>query len=237
MNALQTALWCRIDGYAFDEVDASLPFSARLARDNNWSLTFAKRAMQEYKNFVFLAVTAGHPVTPSDEVDQVWHLHLLYTRAYWEDFCKILGGPLHHGPTQGGAREGHKFHGWYENTLRSYARVFAAAPPADLWPEPAKRFGKGAVLRRIDTRACWLIPLPRLPRPVWAAVVTVPLLWLAGCDTSAETRDLGMLLPVVILMVVVWFTNKNDNNRGGGSGGGCGAGGDGGCGGCGGCGG
>ncbi|MEZ6192343.1 MAG: hypothetical protein R3C45_13785 [Phycisphaerales bacterium] len=50
--------------------------------------------VNEYRRFCYLAIAAGHTVTPSDEVDQAWHLHLLYTRDYWEDFCpNVLGTP------------------------------------------------------------------------------------------------------------------------------------------------
>ena len=244
MNSMEIDLWSRIDGYALDMVDAALPFSARLARDNNWSVNFAKRAIEEYKKFVFLAMTAGHPVTPSDEVDQVWHLHLLYTRSYWEDFNRILGRPLHHGPTLGGADEGRKFHTWYENTLCSYSKVFAVAPPVDIWPEPRRRFGNVAHFRRINVRTHWLISRPRLPRFTRLAVVTAPFLWLAGCDINTEA-DLSKAIPFFIVLVgFIWSLasapdnskknkKKDDNNSGGG---GCGAGsGDGGgCGGCGG---
>ena len=73
----QLELWTRIAAFDLDAVDAELPFSARLARDNGWSRAYAVRAIEEYKRFVFLAMAAGHPVTPSDEVDQVWH------RASW----------------------------------------------------------------------------------------------------------------------------------------------------------
>ncbi len=45
----------------------------------------------EYRRFAFLAATAGHPVTPSDAVDQAWHLHLTYSRDYWDRFCPLLG--------------------------------------------------------------------------------------------------------------------------------------------------
>lgn len=48
----------------------NLTFSQRLARDNCWSLNYAQRVIKEYKKFAFLAVCAGHPVTPSDQVDQ-----------------------------------------------------------------------------------------------------------------------------------------------------------------------
>jgi hypothetical protein len=43
-------------------------------RANGWSRPFALRAIEEYRKFVFLALVADHQVTPSDQVDQVWHL-------------------------------------------------------------------------------------------------------------------------------------------------------------------
>jgi len=53
-------------------------------------------------------------VTPSDTVDQAWHLHLIYTGHYWEELCgKVLGLQLHHEPSAGGAVEGGK----YEQTI------------------------------------------------------------------------------------------------------------------------
>ncbi|MCX5952813.1 MAG: hypothetical protein NTZ40_04815 [Cyanobacteria bacterium] len=36
----------------------------------------APGAIEEYRKFVFLALVAGHQITPSDQVDQVGHLHL-----------------------------------------------------------------------------------------------------------------------------------------------------------------
>ena len=63
----------------------------RLASENGWSREYAVRVMQEYRRFAFLAVAAGHPVSPSDAVDQAWHLHLVYTRSYWDEFCAIEG--------------------------------------------------------------------------------------------------------------------------------------------------
>ena len=72
----------RILAYSFDEEEEAYPFAARLARENDWSRDFADRVIAEYRRFAFLALAADHPVTPSDQVDQVWHLHLLYTRSY-----------------------------------------------------------------------------------------------------------------------------------------------------------
>ena len=86
------------------------------------------------KRFCFLAATVDHQVTPSDAIDQAWHLHLTYSRDYWERFCPaVLGRPLHHGPTAGGSAEQHRYFEQYAATLKSYEQAFGAPPPADLW--------------------------------------------------------------------------------------------------------
>ena len=141
MDTLQAALYSRIDNFNLDVAGVQLTFSQRLARENNWSQLFTSRAIDEYKKFTFLAMVAGHPVTPSQQVDAVWHLHLTYSQSYWQDFCpNILGGPLHHEPTQGGTDEADKFREWYGNTLISYETWFDEKPPADIWPDVNKRF-------------------------------------------------------------------------------------------------
>src|SRR6185436_12357785 len=103
MRADHVELWRAIESFQIGPPDCDLPFGARLARENGWSLPFAARVIAEYKRFVFLAATAPHPVTPSDSVDQAWHLHLLYSESYWSELCgQVLRRPLHHGPTRGG---------------------------------------------------------------------------------------------------------------------------------------
>lgn len=150
-------VWNSLSLYTFGPDDAALPFAARLARENGWSLAEAERVIEEYKRFCFLAVTAGHPVTPSDQVDQVWHLHLTYTRDYWERFCPLLGSPLHHGPTAGGSDEQHRYFTQYAETLRSYERVFGS-PPADLWPDAARRLNEDPKARRVHPRDAIIVP-------------------------------------------------------------------------------
>ena len=77
-----SGLWASIEKFEFDTPGVELPFSARLARDNGWSSDFAHRVIEEYRRFLYLSAVAGHTVSPSDEVDQVWHLHLTYTSSY-----------------------------------------------------------------------------------------------------------------------------------------------------------
>jgi hypothetical protein len=159
-------LWARITKFPLDDPGSALPFSLRLARENGWSRHFACRVIEEYKRFCYLARRAGHSVTPSDEVDQAWHLHLLYTQAYWTFCGRVLGRPLHHNPTRGGPDESAKFREAYERTLASYRRMFGFDPPPDVWPSVAVRFAHPGAIRRVDTASYWLIP-----RPSWRHLI------------------------------------------------------------------
>ena len=151
----------RILALELDAEGAQLPFTARLAREQGWMLVFAGRVVEEYKRFVALAMLAGHPVTPSEQVDQAWHLHMVYTKSYWQDMCRdILGRDLHHQPTLGGEEENGKFTDWYGKTLESYRRLFGADPPADIWPPPQIRFANAGTGRWVDTADYWLIQKP-----------------------------------------------------------------------------
>ncbi|HTU12959.1 MAG TPA: hypothetical protein VMG08_18865 [Allosphingosinicella sp.] len=168
MDAIRTIpvtddpLWVRLSYYAIGPEDAALSFAARLARENGWTRAAAERVIGEYKRFCYLAVRAGHPVTPSDAVDQAWHLHLTYSRDYWERFCpEILGAPLHHGPTAGGGAEAALYYEQYALTLQSYARLFGEDAPADLWPDARRRFRADPKARRVHPRDGLFLAWPR----------------------------------------------------------------------------
>lgn len=157
----QTKLYRQIQAFEIDQPGVTLPFSKRLARDHQWSLSYTGRVIEEYKKFLFLAVVADHPVAPSNAVDQAWHLHLTYTHSYWDDLCaRILSRPLHHHPAQGGARE--LFWDCYSKTLDSYESIFGYSAPADIWPSPAVRFWQAGILRQVSSQDYWMIPRPNL---------------------------------------------------------------------------
>ncbi|WP_235973755.1 glycine-rich domain-containing protein [Parasphingopyxis marina] len=152
MTPTDDPLWQRLEPYAIGPPDAALSFCSRLARENRWPEDFAGRVIEEYKRFCYLCATADHVVTPSDAVDQAWHLHLTYSRDYWERFCpEILGCPLHHGPTAGGEAELAKHYEQYALTLRSYAQVFGN-PPGDIWPGARRRFFEDHKAYRLHPR-------------------------------------------------------------------------------------
>ena len=257
--------WKRLVNYNIDDIDSELSFSKRLARDNNWSYKYTRRVIVEYKKFIFLVVHMKKSLTPSDEVDQVWHLHMLYTEEYWDKFCgTIVETKLHHHPTRGGNKEREKFYDWYTSTLDNYRSIFGNAPPDDIWPNLYDRFNRAPYYRRLNINEYLLISKNRLLN-VSKMVLTVVFLLLAGFTMAASPDSdndysfvyiLGFLmLFFIVLGMVHWQlkNNKKKNDRssstgnGGGGGGNFGSNesntngdsgsGDAGCGGCGGCGG
>lgn len=126
-------VWEKLQSFHFDEPDAPHPFSARLAKEQKWSRDFTARAIEEYRKFLYLLYGAGRKVTPSKVVDEVWHLHLLYTHSYWELLClEIFQRPIHHHPGNGTDEDNEMFAAIYERTLDDYAAVFGE-PPVDIW--------------------------------------------------------------------------------------------------------
>lgn len=167
--------WEKLRDFALDDPQSDRPFSVRLREENGWSAEYAARVIEEYRRFLFLGVTCPHPVTPSDPVDQVWHLHLLYTKSYWIDLCQeTLGRPFHHGPSKGGINEDRKYGDLYLRTLESYTHHFGP-PPADLWPtgpQPETQY------QRVD-----LVALERQFRQ--KSFVILALAFLSGAGLSS----------------------------------------------------
>jgi len=161
-NTDQAALWQRLQAHAFEDADAALDFTRRLAREQAWSLHEARAAVAEYRKFCFLAAL-GYSVTPSVDVDEVWHLHLIYSRDYWQLFCgEVLRTDVHHGPTAGGRAADARYRDQYGATLRLYEQYFDAPPPR-WWPSRVTRFADAGVFQRVDKRRHWILAKPRLP--------------------------------------------------------------------------
>jgi hypothetical protein len=157
MNNEQLKSWREIKNFELDDPDASFSFTDRLARENGWTLEYSIRTIMEYKKFIFLLTITNHPLTPSDQVDQVWHLHLLYTQSYWEDFCKnTINKKIHHGPTKGGANEKEKYNNWYNKTKTLYTKTFNTEIPKDIWPTNEIRFSE-INFQRINMKRYWVI--------------------------------------------------------------------------------
>ncbi|HEY9705620.1 MAG TPA: hypothetical protein V6C58_24490 [Allocoleopsis sp.] len=159
MTPEEQDLYQKICDFKLDQPDEIFPFSHKLSWEHRWSQIYTIRVIQEYKKFIFLAMVAEHHVSPSIPVDQVWHLHLLYTHSYWDQLCtEVLKKPLHHNPGTGGKEEGLKYQNLREQTLKTYRNYFGT-PPADIWDDSHLR-GKSINFQWIDSQQYWILPNP-----------------------------------------------------------------------------
>lgn len=218
-----SALWARLDQFELDDSSAAYPYSKRLARENGWSAPFTERVLTEYKRFLFLSQKVDHPVVPSDAVDQAWHLHLCYTRSYWEELCgEVLRTPLHHGPTRGESTATARFGDWYEGTLAAYRDYFGHEAPPDIWPPAWERF-RLQLPRRVDLSTH--VVFRKRTAMITLLGGTIALL-LTSCSHS--DGDPGFWMLTLAILATISFLCRGGTKGGGSTG--C----DSGCSGCGG---
>ena len=190
LDPSQDPLWHRIDAFDFNQLDTTLPFSQRLARDNGWTPDYAARVVEEYKRFCYLAVRTGHAVVPPDQIDQAWHLHLSYSHDYWDRFCaKVLCADLHHSPARYSATEdADRLRDTYAATMQSYERLSGERPPPDIWPIAELLFADTEAMRRVNAKDYMIVRRP--PKGLlWVAqtaliFATLYFLWQGAIATA-----------------------------------------------------
>lgn len=223
----------RIETLAIGQADAALGFEGRLAAENGWSEPFAARVGVEYRRFLALIAIGDEQLTPSDAVDQAWHLHLAYTRDYWHHLCRdIVGRDIHHEPTSGGSDQRERYRDRYARTLDRYRATFGESPPADIWPDPADRFAGRFV--RVD--------LTQAPGRAGAARTAVGAGAMAAMLVAGQHWAVAMILTLIAVVALCrsfgrlrcgewrafeWDLSGFDGSDGGD--GGCGSGCGGGC--------
>ena len=138
---MSTSLIATTPAAALDRLDATLDLSnvrMKLA-DPEEGLGMADAeldlAEQEYRRF--LALHLAYPdaeIVPCKLVDDIWHQHILDTRAYHEDCDAIFGTYLHHFPYFGmrGEDDAQALSDAYSNTLDLYRDAFGD-PPDTTW--------------------------------------------------------------------------------------------------------
>lgn len=72
----------------------------RLVEKKGWTVAHADRMVEEYREY--LALFFHHPgeelVPPSQDLDDVWHEHILDTQQYTRDCDRVFGRFVHHVP-------------------------------------------------------------------------------------------------------------------------------------------
>lgn len=214
VELLDSQLWQSLQEFRIDEPGTELNFVSRLAEENHWQFPYAERVFDEYKRFLYLAIAAEHPASPSDAVDQAWHLHLAYTRSYWDELCgKVLKRPLHHLPTIGGRNEDEKHSVLYLRTLESYERVFGQPAPPDIWPRGNQQVAPEK-FARIRTSDFWLVRKPsvafRKRSFAFAGIITLSST-MAACSAGSVGLFPMLFIGAIVAAIIYAFRNKLGN--------------------------
>lgn len=211
MTHFENQLWNKILGFEFDEPNTQLTFAARLSRENGWTTYYTNRVIDEYKKFIFLCCTSANPVTPSDPVDQAWHLHLTYTKSYWQNLCHdTLGTEIHHNPTKGGKDEQQKFSSFYKELPEIYEEKFGFQPPTDIWHDAKTRFTDINFVR-VNTAQYWVIKKPS-PRAKTAALQIVTMAIAMLCIQASGSY--GFIIVFAIFTIISFFSRKGGGKGG-----------------------
>jgi len=102
--------------------------AARRNGERLWDEERVERALHEYKQF--LALMYWNPVAvlvPSEDIDEVWHTHVLYTSRYQADCETIFGRFQHHFPTSGESEAAEDEDG-RDETLTLFEEAFGEVP-------------------------------------------------------------------------------------------------------------
>ena len=95
-----------------------------------WDEERVQQALNEYKQF--LALMAWYPeaaLVPSDDIDEVWHTHVLNTARYQADCEAIFGRFQHHLPSVGESEEVVEEHlKGRDETARLFEESFGEVP-------------------------------------------------------------------------------------------------------------
>ncbi|TAF32145.1 MAG: hypothetical protein EAZ57_09905 [Cytophagales bacterium] len=190
----QTLLVNKILSYQFPK-----GFADRLCKEQNWTADFTNLCLQEYLKFMCLASIKPSAV-PSKAIDEVWHLHLIYTKSYWADFLpNYTGKTIHHEPEEPNQTPKTGGRNAYQETLDSYQALFGAYPKA-IWhykkpiatkdtsaPVPQKSF-----IRQIAQRF-WIVSV-------------ISLLALMNIQASESDVWFIIIFALLVIFVPILFT-------------------------------
>jgi len=106
---------------------------------NRWSYTeeMADKLLLEYRRFMILSVEHPEETIPvSDQVDEVWHAHLLFTEDY-PAFCHAVCGEYLHHRVPKDEKERLALGAAYSNTISLYQKTFGSVD-RQAWGESAQ---------------------------------------------------------------------------------------------------
>ncbi len=170
-------------------------FLDKLQRETGWDFEQCLSAIGEYKKFLYLGVVSNKPVTPSLAIDEVWHLHLTFTRDYWTRLCAdILAQDFHHDPADAGSAA--QTQEQYLATLSLYQQEFADLPPATIWPMAAQ-----GETTAVPAQSAAISKTRRITPLICTAIAMVPFGIAAA--TNGSSSGVSSIAPLWLLGVAI----------------------------------
>jgi hypothetical protein len=156
---------------------------ARLLKEGELDAEAVDPAILEFRRYLGLSVVDPRPLSMfSEDVDEVWHACVLFTRLY-ADLCdQALGYFLHHEPNDGmepsDGSEDDPHSDW-----SAFAEVYTAlyGPPGPIWSSPVTQEDIDGLEARLNALADTLAPGER--------GALARMLALAMLGESAEDED------------------------------------------------
>lgn len=71
----------------------------RMIIKHGWTEDKTEKALKDYRYFLYMSQMVEQAITPTGDVDDLWHEHILHTNKYAIDCQKLFGKFLHHFPT------------------------------------------------------------------------------------------------------------------------------------------
>jgi hypothetical protein len=184
-------------------------FRRTLAADNGWTDDYARRVIQEYRRFLYIAAVSPFEVTPSKPVDEAWHLHLEDAAHYRLLCAQVLRRQLRHLPSTGAGEDEARFREQYRKTLLVYESVFGPAP-RDIWPEPQATEAERVTRDPSAANAAAALK-------ILLVLTIVIFVWIMHPEYLALAAGAG-----IIGSIAIYRTRHRTHRRRGGDGSGCG---------------
>ena len=93
------------------------------------SSELSKQYWLEYKKYLLMCEVGAQPVSPSGQVDHVWHIHQTFTKQYRRDCLQFFGRVLQHRPASGGNEDSLTMKDSWEYTVSLYKALFDSEMP------------------------------------------------------------------------------------------------------------
>lgn len=94
-----------------------------------WDKQRADLAVDWYKRFLAVRAEGYVGLVPTLDIDEIWHLHILYTKDYRQDCDRIFGRYLDHQPSDGSSETKKKLRAGFQKTTHLFKVYFNEVPP------------------------------------------------------------------------------------------------------------